>query len=162
MTDAWDPSIPSHKDLAHRIELGNGVPQMRSLASSISALKTVGFDIVHQEDLAERDDAVRWYYPLEGDVRKAQTFWDMLTCWRTSWSGKHVTQTVIWLMEKTGIAPKGTYDVGEALIVAAEALVAGGQTKVGTIFYFKAIFADVLQQQLFTPMLLVICRKPEA
>ncbi|KAF8518082.1 delta-sterol C-methyltransferase [Gautieria morchelliformis] len=144
MTDTWDPSIPSHKDLAHRIELGNGIPQMRTLGSSISALKTVGFDILHQEDLAERGDAVKWYYPLEGDMRKAQTLWDIITCWRTSWSGKHVTQSVIWLMERTGLAPKGTYDVGEALIIAADAIVEGGQKK------------------LFTPMLLVICRKPEA
>jgi hypothetical protein len=26
--------------------------------------------------LAERDDHVPWYYPLEGDIRKAQTLWD--------------------------------------------------------------------------------------
>jgi sterol 24-C-methyltransferase len=139
MTDTWDPSIPSHKDLAHRVELGNGIPQMRTVSSSLAAFKAVGFEILHQEDLAERDDDVKWYYPLEGDIRKAQTFWDILTCWRTSWSGKLVTQNVIWLMEKTGLAPQGTYDVGEALIVAADALVEGGQTKVGVNTSFKVI-----------------------
>ncbi|KAF8579510.1 hypothetical protein K439DRAFT_1394570 [Ramaria rubella] len=144
MTDSWDPSVPAHKDLAHRIEIGNGIPQMRTVASSLEAMKSVGFEMLHQEDLAERNDAVKWYYPLEGDVTKAQTLWDMFTCWRTSWSGKLVTQNAIWLMEQVGIAPKGTYDVGEALIVAAAALVEGGQKK------------------LFTPMLLIIARKPLA
>ncbi|OCH83743.1 S-adenosyl-L-methionine-dependent methyltransferase, partial [Obba rivulosa] len=32
MTDAWDPTIPSHKDLARRIALGNGIPEMRTLS----------------------------------------------------------------------------------------------------------------------------------
>ena len=146
MTDDWDPSVPSHKDLVHRIEFGNGIPEMRPMADCFSALKTVGFDILHQEDLADRDDVVRWFYPLEGDVRKAQTFWDMFTCWRVSWSGKLITQSAIWLMEKTGLAPKGTYNVGEALIIAADALVEGGQKKVGShskIIFVKDDDADV-------------------
>lgn len=130
MTDLWDPSIPSHKDLAHRIELGNGIPQMRTVSSSLAALKTVGFEILHQEDLAERPDPVQWYYPLEGDWRKAQTMWDMFTCWRTSWSGRLVTHNMLWVLEKIGVAPKGTCEVGETLIVALEALVEGGQKRV--------------------------------
>ena len=132
MTDSWDPLIPSHKDLAHRIEFGNGIPEMRPLSSSLAALENVGFEIVHKEDLAERDDAVKWFYPLEGDLMKAQTLWDMFTCWRISWSGRRVTQTALWLMERTGIAPKGTYNVGQALIIAADALVEGGQKKVSS------------------------------
>ncbi|KAF8518359.1 delta-sterol C-methyltransferase [Hysterangium stoloniferum] len=142
MTATWDPSIPQDKEIAHKIELGNGIPEMRSVARCLEAFDAVGFEILHQEDLAERDDPVRWYYPLEGDLSKAQTFWDVFTCWRTSWSGILVTQTVVWLLEKARLAPKGTHDVGEALIVAANSLVEGGQKK------------------LFTPMLLVIARKP--
>ena len=137
MTDAWDPSVPSHKDLVHRLELGNGIPELRTLASSLEALKTVGFEILQQEDLAERDDAVKWFYPLEGDLRKAQTMWDMFTCWRTSWSGKRITQSVIWIMEKTGIAPAGTHKIGEALMVAADALVEGGREKVSAHIIIK-------------------------
>ncbi|TDL18780.1 delta-sterol C-methyltransferase [Rickenella mellea] len=142
MTDAWDPSNPEHKELAHAIEFGNGIPEMRPLAKAREALKTVGFTIEHEEDLADRPDVVPWYYPLEGDIWKAQTVWDYFTVWRMSWSGKLVTHNVIRLLELLRVVPKGTFDVGESLKVAADALVKGGQTK------------------LFTPMYLVISRKP--
>lgn len=46
-------------------------------------------------------------------------------------------------MEKLHMVPKGTYQIGEDLKVAGNALVLGGQTK------------------LFTPMLLWVARKPE-
>lgn len=131
MTDSWDPSIPEHKELAHQLEIGNGIPEMRPLAKAREALVKVGFEIQHEEDLAERDDKVPWYYPLEGDIRKAQTFWDYITVWRMSWSGQLISHNAIWLMERFGVLPKGTYDVSETLKIAAYALVKGGKTKVG-------------------------------
>jgi len=76
MTDAWDPSNPRHKEIAHGIEIGDGIAEMRTLHDARKALKAVGFEIVHEEDLADRGDEVPWYYPLEGDMRKAQTLWD--------------------------------------------------------------------------------------
>jgi len=115
---------------------------MRPLKQAREAMVKVGFAIEHEEDLAERPDVVPWYYPLEGDIWKAQTAWDYLTVWRMSWSGKLVSHTAIRFMEGLGLLPKGTYDVGESLKVAADALVKGGQSK------------------LFTPMYLAICRKP--
>ncbi|BEI87180.1 hypothetical protein CcaverHIS002_0705260 [Cutaneotrichosporon cavernicola] len=142
MTDEWDESKPEHKKIAHGIEVGDGIPEMRTLHAARKALKGVGFEILHEEDLAARDDAVPWYYPLEGDIFKAQTAWDMLTCFRTSRIGKMITQNSVWGLEKIGMVPKGTYDVGESLITAANALIAGGRTK------------------LFTPMALWVCRKP--
>ncbi|KAG1739771.1 S-adenosyl-L-methionine-dependent methyltransferase [Suillus occidentalis] len=142
MTDAWDPSIPAHKELAHAIELGNGIPEMRHLKKAREAMINVGLTIEHEEDLAERPDEIPWYYPLEGDIWKAQTVWDYFTVWRMSWSGKLVSHTAIKFMEMLNLIPKGTHDVGESLKVAADALVKGGQTK------------------LFTPMYLAICRKP--
>ncbi|KAF8708201.1 DEAD protein, partial [Rhizoctonia solani] len=144
MTDAWDPSNPEHKDIAHGIEVGDGIPEMRTIKQAREALKTVGFEILHEEDLADRPDPIPWYYPLEGDIWKAQTAWDYITVWRMSWSGKIVTQTTVRVLEAFGLVPKGTFDVGEALKKAADALVRGGQ------------------QKLFTPMYLVVSRKPEA
>ncbi|CEL53582.1 sterol 24-C-methyltransferase [Rhizoctonia solani AG-1 IB] len=143
MTDAWDPSNPVHKEIAHGIEVGDGIPEMRTIQQARQALKNVGFDILHEEDLAARPDEIPWYYPLEGDIRKAQTAWDYLTVWRMSWSGKLVTQTAVKLLETAGLVPKGTFSVGEALKTASIALVRGGQEK------------------LFTPMYLAISRKPE-
>ncbi|KAI0942168.1 hypothetical protein AcV7_002676 [Taiwanofungus camphoratus] len=142
MTDAWDPSIPSHRDLAHRIEIGNGIPEMRPLQKARDAMVNVGFKIEHEEDLAERPDDVPWFYPLEGDIFKAQTAWDYVTVWRMSWSGKLVTHYGLWFIEQLGLVPKGTWDVGETLKIAGDSLVEGGRAK------------------LFTPMYLAICRKP--
>lgn len=139
MTEKWDPSIPEHKELAHAIEFGNGIPEMRRISKAREALKSVGFIIEHEEDLAERPDPVPWYYPLEGDIRKAQTAWDYFTVWRMSWSGKLVTHNVLRLMELFGFVPKGTYDVGESLKVAGDALTKGGQTKVCVFFELLCI-----------------------
>ena len=131
MTDRWDPSIPDHKSLAHEIELGSGIPEMRPLSKAREALKTVGFHIENEEDLAERPDAVPWYYPLEGDIFKAQTTWDYFTVWRMSWSGQLVTHNALGLLEFLRVVPKGTWEVGEKLRIAGDALVKGGQKKVG-------------------------------
>lgn len=142
MTDAWDPSIPSHKELAHQVEFGNGIPEMRSLKRARQAIANVGFQLEYDEDLAERPDDVPWYYPLEGDISKAQTAWDYFTVWRMSWSGMLVSHTTIKILEMLGLLPKGTWEVSESLKTAATSLVKGGQMK------------------LFTPMFLAICRKP--
>ncbi|KAJ9114922.1 putative secondary metabolism biosynthetic enzyme [Naganishia adeliensis] len=143
MTDKWDPSNPEHKKIAHGIELGDGIPEMRNYENARNALKKVGFQIEHEEDLAERDDDLPWYYPLEGDIRKAQTAWDIFMCWRTSRMGIFFTQNGLWAMEKCRLVPKGTHAIGNDLATAAEALIAGGQTK------------------LFTPMALWVCTKPK-
>ena len=76
MTDRYDASNPEHRKIAHEIELGDGIPEMRGYDNARQALIKVGFEIENEEDLAEREDYVPWYYPLEGDIRKAQTLWD--------------------------------------------------------------------------------------
>lgn len=149
MTDAWDASKPQHKQIAHGIELGDGIPEMRSIAAARSALQTVGFQIEQEEDLADRGDKIPWYYPLEGDLRKCQSLWDVFTCWRMTWVGKFTTQNTVRVLETLGLAPKGTYDVGESLKIAADNLVAGGQSKLFTPMMvstvdFSHYLADVL------------------
>ncbi|KAG9041765.1 Delta(24)-sterol C-methyltransferase [Tulasnella sp. UAMH 9824] len=142
MTDAWDPSIPEHKAIAHGIEIGDGIPEMRTRKDARKALVNVGFEIEHEEDLADRPDPIPWYYPLEGDFSKVQTWGDYFTVFRTTKFGMWTTSTGVWVLEKIGLVPEGTWAVGETMKVAAKALVDGGRTK------------------LFTPMLLYVCRKP--
>lgn len=136
MTPRWDASNPLHASLAHQIEFGNGIPEMRPLALSRKAILDVGFTIEHEEDLAERPDEIPWYYPLEGDIWKAQTPWDYLTVWRMSWMGQVVSHNAMRVMELVGLLPKGTWSVAESLKVAADALVKGGQQKVRYIIFF--------------------------
>jgi sterol 24-C-methyltransferase len=157
---------------------------MRTAKQARDAFKSSGFEILVDEDMAERNDMVDWWYPLEGDLRKvcsfssppplpsplfishifffldacgkswrdsfrvcsdvqAQTPYDILTCFRTSKLGQVLTHNAVWGLEKLGLVPKGTHEVGETLRLAGDALVKGGQ------------------QGLFTPMHLFIVRKPE-
>jgi sterol 24-C-methyltransferase len=148
MTDSWDPSIPEHKALAHEIELGNGIPEMRHLSKAREAIKAVGFRIEHEEDLAERPDVVPWYYPLEGDIFKAQTAWDYFTVWRMSWSGKLVTHNALRVLEFFHVVPKGTWEVGETLRIAGDALVKGGQTKVSRLVHDLMFLLSALRSFL--------------
>ncbi|KAG8843146.1 Delta(24)-sterol C-methyltransferase [Tulasnella sp. 330] len=130
MTDQYDASNPEHRRVAHGIEIGDGIPEMRTHADSRKALKAVGFQIEHEEDLADRNDYVPWYYPLEGDFSKAQTIGDYATVFRTTKFGMWTTSTMVWCLEKIGVVPKGTWAVGETMKQAASALVEGGQKKI--------------------------------
>lgn len=62
----------------------------------------------------------------------ATTLTSVFTVWRMSRMGSFVTQNALWGIEKVGLVPKGTYDVGNSLIKAQHALVKGGQTKLFT------------------------------
>jgi len=173
MTDAWDSKNPDHKRIAHGIEVGDGIPEMRSIAAARNALKAVGFEIEQEEDLADRGDKIPWYYPLEGDLRKCQTAWDLFMCWRMTWVGKVTTQTTVKVLEKFGLVPQGTHDVGESLKIAADNLVEGGKTKLFTPMMVSGwhcvCFALVFEfiSDIFSPIPLLfslqlfICRKPE-
>lgn len=142
MTDKWNPENPHDHEVAHGIELGDGIPEMRTIKAAHDALQSVGFHIDHEVDLADVGDKIPWYYPLEGDLRKVQTLWDVFTCWRMTRVGTFCTQNAVWGLEKVGLAPKGTYEIGESLKTAAKYLVAGGQEK------------------LFTPMMHFTSTKP--
>ncbi|MBW0462055.1 hypothetical protein O181_001770 [Austropuccinia psidii MF-1] len=142
MTDAYDKTNPEHRKISHGIEIGDGIAEMRTIDQAHQALKAVDFEILHHEDLAARNDSIPWFYPLRGNLSECQTLWDYATVMRMTWLGKQVTQTMVKILETMGFAPKGTFDIGEALKTAADALVAGGETK------------------LFTPMMMFICKKP--
>jgi sterol 24-C-methyltransferase len=181
MTDKWDPSNPEHKAVAHGIEVslsqpselvwsqvGDGIAEMRPFEAARKAIKSVGFEVLHEEDLADRDDKVKWFTPLEGNIFKAQTLWDgewsvqirlipVFTVWRMSRMGSFVTQNALWGIEKVGLVPKGTYDVGESLIKAQHALVKGGQTKLFT----WVTPHQSLHNTNTSPMAMWVCKKPE-
>ncbi|VEU22432.1 DEKNAAC103516 [Brettanomyces naardenensis] len=143
MTDTYDEENPKHRKIAYGIELGNGIPKMYPNSVAEKALKTVGFEITYQRDLADNNDEVPWYYPLTGDWEYVRSFRDALTFFRTSFLGRKLTGGFVTAMETVGLAPKGSTKVTDALENAAVYLVEGGKEK------------------LFTPMMLYVCKKPE-
>lgn len=58
LTDRWNPDNPEHRALARQMEIGNGIPEMRPLRDVRKALDAVGFEVLHEEDLAERPDDI--------------------------------------------------------------------------------------------------------
>lgn len=45
MTDHYDPNNETHKKIKAEIELGNGLPDVRSTAQCLEALKQAGFEV---------------------------------------------------------------------------------------------------------------------
>ncbi|KAG2227495.1 hypothetical protein INT45_007521 [Circinella minor] len=143
MTDDYNEENAEHRRIAHGIERGNGIPKMRPIAECLQALKNVGFEIELHEDLANMGDQIQWYYPLEGDLRKCQTVRDYLTTIAMTKAGRFTTTNFCRVLEKVGLAPKGTVETQKFLEMAADALVEGAQ------------------KNLFTPMFFFVAKKPE-
>lgn len=142
MTDAYNDNNPRHRRIRLGIEQGDGISNMVSISEGLQAIKNAGFELEFHEDLADREDARPWYYPLDGDLSMIQSVGDFLTIARMTKLGRLVMHNLVGGLEKIGLAPKGTKKTADSLGEAADCLVAGGKEK------------------LFTPMYLMIARKP--
>ena len=144
MTDTYDNENAEHRQIRLGIEQGNGISNMVRISEGLQAIHAAGFKLEMHEDLTDRQDARPWYYPLDGDLRMAQSIGDILTIARMTKIGRLTMHNLIGGLERIGIAPKGTKKTADSLAVAADCLVAGGK------------------QKLFTPMYLMVARKPAA
>lgn len=142
MTDAYDNENPHHREVRLGIEQGDGISNMVKISEGLAAIKAAGFKLEMHEDLADRKDARPWYYPLDGDLRMAQSLGDIVTIARMTRLGRFIAHNAVGGLEKIGVAPKGTKKTADSLGLAADCLVAGGKEK------------------LFTPMYLMVARKP--
>ena len=144
MTDDYDNSNPQHREIRLGIEQGDGISNMVKISEGIRAIKAAGFELEFHEDLADRQDARPWYYPLDGDLRMAGSIGDIFTIARMTRLGRFVAHNAIGVAERIGLLPKGTKKTADSLGLAADCLVAGAK------------------QHLFTPMYLMVARKPKS
>ena len=144
MTDAYDNENPRHREIRLGIEQGDGISNMVKIPEAIEAIKAAGFELEVAKDLADNEDARPWYYPLDGDLRMATSIGDVLTIARMTRLGRFCAHNTIGGLERIGILPRGTRKTADSLGVAADCLVAGGK------------------ERLFTPMYLMVGRKPAA
>jgi sterol 24-C-methyltransferase len=142
MTDAYDNDNQEHREIRLGIEQGDGISNMVTISEGLAAFKGAGFELLHNEDLADRPDATPWYYPLDGDFRHAKSIGDVITIARMTRWGRGLIHKFVGLGEMIGVIPHGTQKTADSLAVAADCLVAGGKKK------------------LFTPMYLMVGRKP--
>lgn len=142
MNDKYDDSLASHRAIRLGIERGNGISNMVPRKSALEAIKAAGFTVEYEEDLAQRPDSTPWYAPLDGDFKNARTAWDFLTGLRLTTVGRYAIGSLLRTLEAVRVAPPGTAQTAHELSLGADSLVAGGK------------------QGLFTPMYLMIAKKP--
>ncbi|KAI9704494.1 MAG: Delta(24)-sterol C-methyltransferase [Bogoriella megaspora] len=143
MTDKYNNDDPEHRSIRLGIEQGDGISNMEKIAVALKAIEAAGFELELHEDLADRDDPMPWYWPLSGNFKYMQSIWDFPTIFRLTKLGRSSVHKFVGVLETLGLAPKGTQKTADSLALAADSLVAGGQKK------------------LFTPMYLMIARKPK-
>ncbi len=133
MTDDYDPDNAEHQEIKHDIERGNALPNLETTSSALAALEEAGFEVLEYHDRAvDSDPGFPWYRALQGKDLSLKSIP------RTS-IGQAITHSAVKIMEKVGVAPKGTTGVSEFLMTGAKALVKGGKAGVFTpMFYFLA------------------------
>ncbi|KAL5614269.1 hypothetical protein BROUX41_004379 [Berkeleyomyces rouxiae] len=143
MTEDYDNENLEHREIRLGIELGDGISNMCKISEGVAAMKAAGFELILHEDLADRDDPYPWYWPLSGEMKYIQSVGDVFTIVRMTKWGRTFMHKLSGVLELLHIAPPGTMKTADSLAVAADCLVAGAR------------------QHLFTPMYLMVGKKPE-
>lgn len=129
-TNLYDPLIEKHRLVMEDIELGNGLPTVRSTDEVIRCLALAGFEVLETEDLALKSE-VPWYQELDPNR------FSITSGALTTWYGRYITSAMTWTMETLRIAPEGTVRVHKFLERAADSLTTGGKLGIFTpVFFF--------------------------
>jgi len=128
MTESYNPKDEAHQKCKAEIELGNGLPDIRTTAECLNALKAAGFEVLMEEDLAATSP-VPWYQPLDPTHISLTTF-------RLTPVGRFITRNMVSILETLKIAPEGSTRVSTFLEKALEGLVDGGRKEIFTPMYF--------------------------
>ncbi|VAI10641.1 unnamed protein product [Triticum turgidum subsp. durum] len=131
ITDHYDPNNATHKRIKDEIELGNGLPDIRSTRQCLQAVKDAGFEVIWDKDLAE-DSPLPWYLPLDPSRFSLSSF-------RLTTVGRIITRNMVKVLEYVGLAPEGSQRVSSFLEKAAEGLVEGGKKEIFTPMYFFVV-----------------------
>ncbi|KAI0524992.1 hypothetical protein KFK09_004382 [Dendrobium nobile] len=128
MTDHYDPTNESHKKIKAEIEIGNGLPDIRSTHQCLDALQKAGFEVIWEKDFAT-DSALPWYLPMD-------TSHFSLSSFPSTAIGRFMTRVMVRMLEFVRIAPAGSMRVSSLLEKAADGLAAGGRKEIFTAIYF--------------------------
>ncbi|CAI7660976.1 unnamed protein product [Penicillium glandicola] len=142
LTDSYDEGNAEHRSIRSGIEAGSGVPRLKTAAEAICAIKAVGFELEDAEDLAERQDGPPWYFAIAGQVNRANNAWDALKILGLKLIASDAFHLMARRCENMGLLRSGTLRTTELLSNNMEYLVKGGV------------------KGIFTPMLLMIAKKP--
>uniref|UniRef100_A0A7N0UCM1 Methyltransferase n=1 Tax=Kalanchoe fedtschenkoi TaxID=63787 RepID=A0A7N0UCM1_KALFE len=127
LTDAFDANNLEHQRIKKEIEIGDGLPDIRSTHQCLEALKHAGFEVIWDKDLTI-GAPVPWYSPLESQFS--------LASFRLTTVGLFFLRYMVKALECVGIAPKGSQRVLSFLERARAGLVEGGKKEIFTPMYF--------------------------
>ncbi|GAQ86329.1 sterol 24-C-methyltransferase [Klebsormidium nitens] len=137
MTASFDADNAEHRRIKSEIEIGNGLPDLQTVAQCRRALVEAGFEVLDAADLTLTAE-VPWWQPLGPALWELRTPQDFAR----HWMGRFLTRNAVKLLEKVRIAPGGSVRVQEFLEKGADGLLEGGR------------------KELFTPMYFFVARKP--
>ncbi|PRQ44704.1 putative sterol 24-C-methyltransferase [Rosa chinensis] len=136
ITDSFDRTNHEHQRIKGEVELGNGLPDIRSKEQRIHALNVAGFEVIWENDVSV-GSPLPWYMPLDKSHISLSSF-------RLTALGRFITRTMVKALEFLRLAPEGSQRFQSFLETTAEALVEGGR------------------KGIFTPMYFFLVRKPDA
>ncbi|KAK3145734.1 hypothetical protein QOZ80_3BG0256680 [Eleusine coracana subsp. coracana] len=117
-----------HRTIKAEIELGDGLPDIRTTRQCIQAMKDAGFEVIFAKDLAA-DFPCPWYQPMD----PSHISWTSFQCTRV---GHFITRTIVSTLEFLRIAPAGSMRVYNFLRTASEGLLKGGREGIFTANFF--------------------------
>ncbi|KAM7201938.1 sterol 24-C-methyltransferase erg-4 [Naviculisporaceae sp. PSN 640] len=138
MTDDYDKTNIEHRDIRLAIEVGNGISNMVTISEGLGAMKNVGFELLHHEDLANRGDSIPWYWPIAGEIKYVQSWFDYPRMFLMTHTARAIVHNFTGLLEMIGLAPPGTKKTGDALARGADGLVAGAKKNLFTPMYLMS------------------------
>ncbi|KAG5440046.1 hypothetical protein PCK2_000654 [Pneumocystis canis] len=104
LLNKYDENNAEHRRIVYGIEIGDSIPKMFKIKDAEAALKKVGFEIFHSEELSRKNNEIPWYYLLDSDLRKARSFRDFFIIARMTRVGRWFISSLLKLMEFIGIA----------------------------------------------------------
>ncbi|XP_034918254.1 cycloartenol-C-24-methyltransferase isoform X1 [Populus alba] len=128
ITESFDPLNQEHQRIKGEVELGNGLPDIRSVGECLEALQLAGFEVVREKDVAV-GSPLPWYFPLDKNQFSLSSF-------RVTAVGRFITRNMVKTLEFLHLAPEGSQRVQAFLEKAADALVEGGRMGIFTPMYF--------------------------
>ena len=128
-TEKYDERNPEHVQTKRLIEEGDGLPDLKPTTQCVADLQKAGFSIKESGIIPEGD--IPWYQPLKG----GDSFFS-LTNLRASTIGRWLTRNMVWAMEKSWLAAKGSVGTLDMLEKGAVGLVRGGETGIFTPYFF--------------------------
>ncbi|NP_001152740.1 cycloartenol-C-24-methyltransferase 1 [Zea mays] len=128
LTDRFDPNNAKHLTAKAEIELGDGLPDIRTTRQCVQAMKDAGFEVIFAKDLAQ-DFPCPWYQTMDPNYFS----WANFQCTRP---GRIITRAIVNTLEFLRIAPAGSVGAYNVLTSASDGLLKGGREGIFTASFF--------------------------